>query len=379
MRPERFSRFSQGLLVASTLAGCNAVANLSEFDNAHVGSSDAAASRDVGAGSKLDAEAVEAAQSDDAQEEAKEDSTLDAGPDATLKGDASSDAGGSDATVAEAGAPDGATQIDAGIDAETEAGCTCSAYGATLTSCYSPCAPTCAAYFGDCNASSSPNPDDGCETYLDSLTSCRASCGGTAAACDPTQVCNAGVCGEAHGLAVFTVPLSTVSTYQRYADKPLNPWNLAGKTIIVRMYAPGATGGQVYVYLSDEASDVGPGTTLPLSQLADGWTDIVLADIVDAAPFSAEQVKQVTIEVGTGATVASWTNPTVVYLDSVRSSDVTIDDTFDTSIGNIVTSTQMIATIAGSTVTWQNSVTAPVDGGSGGAADAGSADAADSQ
>src|SRR6202000_1636656 len=134
--------------------------------------------------------------------------------------------------------------------------------------------------------------------------------------------------------------------------------------MFVRMYAPGATGGVVLVYLSDNsaASNQGASAQVNLSSLASGWTDVEFANISDQpAPFSAEQVKQVTIEVRAG-TDTSWTNPTVVYVDSVRSSDVTIDDTFDTSYGKMVASTQPASTVTGSTLTWQDSVT-PLDGG----------------
>lgn len=359
-------RVTLGALVATTLAGCNAVANLSEFDSARVGPSDAAASSDADPSKTHDAAPTEEASNDAAGDVA---ATSEAGLDATIDdGAVSPEAGGEDATLADGGEADTGLTVDAGEDVEAEAGCTCSAYGVTSTTCYGPCAPVCGAQFGDCNASSSPVPDDGCETYLDSLTSCKASCGGTAVACGATDVCNAGVCGAPQGLTVFTVPLSATGQIQRYADRPASPWNLAGKTIFVRLYAPLATGGVVIIYLSDNNSNQGPSATVNLSQLATGWTDIELANIVDqpavgqSGTFLAEQVKQVTMEVRSGSDTA-WTNPTVVYVDSVWSSDVTIHDTFDTSIGNMVPSTQ--ATVTGSTLTWQNSVSPPpVDAGS---------------
>jgi hypothetical protein len=318
---------------------------------------------------------------DAAREDGQNTPAAEAGTDASREDATTPSTDGSvDATLTESGTDGGGGEMEAGIEAgedaetETEAGCVCSDYGASSTTCYAPCEPVCGAYFGDCNASSAPNPDDGCETYLDSLTSCRTSCGATAAACGATDVCNAGVCGEAHGLAVFTVPLSATGQIQRYADHPPTAWDLAGKAVFVRLYAPGATGGIVVVYLSDNSSNEGPSVTVNLSQLADGWMDVALLGIVDqpaaggGGTFSAEQVKQVTIEVQAGGST-SWTNPTVVYVDSVRSSDVTIDDTFDTSVSPMISSTQQI--ITGSTLTWQDSVSPPVDAGApDGAADA---------
>jgi hypothetical protein len=273
----------------------------------------------------------------------------------------------SEQPVSDGGLDDGS---DSG-DGEAGPACVsaCSTYGATATACtMGACTPTCASYFGDCNASSMPNPDDGCETYLDSLMSCTPSCSTPGVACGPTQVCNAGICGDAHGLVAWSVPLTANGQIQRYADRPLSPWSLTGAEMIVRMYAPGATGGDVAVYETDQTSQNGPGQVVSLSVLATGWTDIVLPPATSAMTFDPTMVKQVTFEIQANGN-GPWANPTVVYVDSVRASNVAIDDTFDSDIGTMVTST--LLTVPGSNMSWVPAVPAPDGGDAGNVGDGG--------
>jgi len=50
----------------------------------------------------------------------------------------------------------------------------------------------------------------------------------------------------------------------------------------------------------------------------------------------------------------STANPTVVYVDSVRSSNLAVSDTFDASKGNFVMSS--LIKVDGSTLTWAATV-----------------------
>jgi hypothetical protein len=352
-------------VVASSLAGCGLLADLSQFDGFTTEPPETAP---ADATTVMDAKHVEAGP-DGRLEEASAEAALD-----VTVGD---EDGGEEAASNEGGDEGGDEGgLDgSGEDADAYAGdgaCVCSSYGATATTCLSPCQPTCAAYFGDCNASSMPSPDDGCETYLDSLTKCKTSCTSSATACAPAEVCNAGACSTAQGLVVLTVPFTMATQIQRYADRPSSPWSLANAQTFVRMYAPGATAGDVFVYLSDFNSNTGAQITLSLSALASGWTDVVVPAAVPAGSFDPTMVKQVTIEIQAGPT-GPWESPTVVYIDSVRTTNLTLDDTFDTSIGNMVSSNLLV--VAGSTLTWQDHIVAS-DGGSpeGGASDGGVSD-----
>ncbi len=63
-------------------------------------------------------------------------------------------------------------------------------------------------------------------------------------------------------------------------------------------------------------------------------------------------VKQVNIEVH--AETGPWTNPTVVYVDSIRSSNLAVNDTFDASFGGMVKSSLLV--VPGSTIDWAASL-----------------------
>ncbi|HEY0468468.1 MAG TPA: hypothetical protein VGC79_29935, partial [Polyangiaceae bacterium] len=63
-------------------------------------------------------------------------------------------------------------------------------------------------------------------------------------------------------------------------------------------------------------------------------------------------VKQVTIEVHFES--GNGIDPTLVYVDSVRTSNLLINDTFDTTTGAFVKSS--LTLIPGSTFTWAQSI-----------------------
>ncbi|HYQ16737.1 MAG TPA: hypothetical protein VEQ58_13290 [Polyangiaceae bacterium] len=235
-------------------------------------------------------------------------------------------------------------------------GFACSLSGATKTKCDSGgCAPTCVEKYANCNATADLEHDDGCEVYLDSLDACTTSCDGAAVVCDATQVCDDGSCVAPSGVAVLSVPLPEGTDFgaaQRFADLFPPSANLNGASVTVRVYAPGATGGTLVVFVSDTASAFSPRVvTTDLADLSEKWTDITVP-VVSAGAFDATIVKQVNIEVHAGA--GPWTDPTVVYVDGVHSSNGVVKDTFGTSFGNMVTSGYVV--IDGSTLGWADAL-----------------------
>ena len=191
----------------------------------------------------------------------------------------------------------------------------------------------------------------------------RQACGGTIVDCDATSVCNLGTCGDPQGLGVWSVPLTmaTGTQSQRYAILfPTNP-DMTNATVTVRMYAPGATGGQIAVYFSDaddSSTSVAPNAPRLLADLALGWTDQTFSVGGSAGSFDATHVKQITFEVSAGTGAGPWTNPTVIYIDGARSSNHIVNETFSTRAttvfpplpATIVISGQQ--QIAGSTLDW---------------------------
>jgi len=234
-------------------------------------------------------------------------------------------------------------------------GYTCSTQHAVGASCNAGrCAPTCAPGWGNCNSSAMLTVDDGCEVYLDLLTACTSACGGTAVDCDATSVCNLGSCVAPQGVAVWSVPLTTNMQGQRYGEVFPGFPDMTNATVTVRIYAPGATGGNLIAYFTDLDFTAGGGATLPLADLAAGWTDLVFSIGSASGTYDPTSIRQISLEVVSENTTGPWTNPTVVYVDSVRSSNLIVNDTFNSSVGNMLISTQR--TVAGSTLTWSDSV-----------------------
>ena len=153
---------------------------------------------------------------------------------------------------------------------------------------------------------------------------------------------------------MLTVPFTTTGQDQRYADLFSTLPNLTNTTMRLRLYAPGATGGSITFYLNDADSSAGPGATVTLDTLSKGWTDISISVGGVVGAFDPSAVKQVTMEVISGSTVVAWTNPTVVYLDSVVTSNALVNDTFDTSAPTMVRSSQQV--VPNATLTWTSTV-----------------------
>ncbi len=231
----------------------------------------------------------------------------------------------------------------------------CVVSGATSQACVSGlCAPTCAPHYADCNQASPLAQDDGCEVYLDQLDKCAKDCISPGVACDPTQVCTDGSCVAPSGLVTCSVPLTAAEQNQRFADLFPPSANLEGATLTVRAYAPGATSGTLVMYVQDTSSNLGNSSLrTELSSISNKWADLSL-HIASASPFDATIVKQINVEVYAGSGAGPWTNPTVVYVDSVRTSNLAVNDTFDASLGNFVKSSTYA--VAGSTIAWSQSL-----------------------
>jgi hypothetical protein len=181
--------------------------------------------------------------------------------------------------------------------------------------------------------------------------------------CEATNVCNLGTCSAPQGVAVLSVPLTATAQNQRYGNIFPGFPDLTNGTITVRMYAPGATGGNLTVYFTDDPDfTAAGGRTLALSDLAGGWTDQAFLVGPPSGDYDPTHIRQINIVVSSDNTAGPWTNPTVIYIDSVRSSNNIINDFFNvgtplqgpTSVQNMAISTQQ--TLTGSTLTWSDTV-----------------------
>ena len=64
--------------------------------------------------------------------------------------------------------------------------------------------------------------------------------------------------------------------------------------------------------------------------------------------------RRASLEVTTEGSAGPFTNPTIVYVDGVRSSNLLINDTFDATLGNMIIS--MTRFVPGATLTWSDTV-----------------------
>jgi len=236
----------------------------------------------------------------------------------------------------------------------------CSLVGATGADCSSgKCTPTCAPLYADCNGSDTTPPNDGCEVFFDALDHCTTGCTAVSVTCDPLQVCNAGTCGAASGLTVFSTPLTSSGQAQRYADiflpTPNSPGiDLTGFTVTMRVYAPGATAGSLVMYMSDVPSGLGPETAVDLTTFSQKWVDLSIP-IVAGGAFNPKVTKQINMDIRSGNTNGPWQSPaTLVYVDSVRVSNGSFNDTFDLNVGAFVKSG--LVKLEGSMLSWTQAV-----------------------
>jgi len=232
----------------------------------------------------------------------------------------------------------------------------CSNFGAMTRACTSGhCAPACRTGYLDCTADSGSSADDGCETFVDSLTACGAACGTAGIACDPTQVCNTGVCGAAAGLVAMSIPFTASGQGQRFADLFAAGPDLTYATVTARFYAPGATNGTLSTYLVDTKTPnpgFSPLVVTDFATLSAGWIDITVPVPAPGGTFDTTHLHQITFDFD--CTGAPSVNPTVIYLDRVWSSDGVINDTFDSAVPTIISSS--FKKLDGSTFAWASAV-----------------------
>jgi hypothetical protein len=180
-------------------------------------------------------------------------------------------------------------------------------------------------------------------------------------ACEADQVCN-GVCEEAQGLLKLTVPFAVSGDSHRIADKFVGTYDLTDTTVIIRAFAPGATGGEFHAYVVDTTQTGGAVLTTSLTDLSGGWKDVKLEVNASTVPLPTA-VYQVTVEIRTGNS-STWATPTVVYIDRIRALNGQFDHTFSSDIGGIIGS--QVMNVPGSTKEWVATVQQGGEGGAGG-------------
>jgi hypothetical protein len=137
--------------------------------------------------------------------------------------------------------------------------------------------------------------------------------------------------------------------------------NFSSAVITMRVYREAGSGGQIKGYVQHSGSpdflQLFQSTPVELASL-DGWEDVVWNVGTQTSTYDKGIVGRVGVQI-TGAGATSWTNPTVVYIDSITVTGVTAGPwRFDAS-GSISTT---LATSAAAGVLFCNSGDNPVAG-----------------
>jgi hypothetical protein len=140
----------------------------------------------------------------------------------------------------------------------------------------------------------------------------------------------------ATGVEMLTVPLMAISDGQRFnvqnRTSPSTPYDLSGATVTVRAYAPCAVGGNLSIFFRSTSTLDSPTMKVALSTLVGGFVDIPVPVPAATPNFDPLLVDVVRIEVEADAAYGyTFQSPaTVVYIDSVVSSNGAVMQPFDT-------------------------------------------------
>jgi hypothetical protein len=133
---------------------------------------------------------------------------------------------------------------------------------------------------------------------------------------------------------------------------PTKP-SVVDSSLNLRLYAPGATGGTVLFYMSDSAYTAGTGVQVPLNSFSAGWVDVKLLGGHVGGSWDPSAITQVNIQI-TASGTPPFASPTLMYVDSVWSSNGLINETFDTSAGRFAKSSRTF--LEGSQFTWFDAI-----------------------
>lgn len=163
------------------------------------------------------------------------------------------------------------------------------------------------------------------------------------------------------GCARVTIPITGPDTTQSVVIQ-LNPHaDLTGATLIVRLRAPGATGGALQIFAQDESYDGDYSFYSPLATYAE-MTDIYYTLPPATDVWDTAHIVQMSVSVVAGpgspceegSPSCDWVQPTVLEIDSIEVLDTPGTPpgpyTFDTSAYPLQLSTYM--PIVGSRVSW---------------------------
>jgi hypothetical protein len=164
----------------------------------------------------------------------------------------------------------------------------------------------------------------------------------------------------ATGVMRLSLPFTASGQGQRYnvqnRTNPSAPYDMSGQTLTIRVYAPGATGGDLSVFFrSLGGTDTTP-VKVPFTMMTAGFVDISIPVPAMTATYNPVMTEIIRIEPETDpAFGSSWTNPTLIVLDSIVSTSGTVNIPFNTDPGAgspIFSSSGARPGPTGTTTTW---------------------------
>ena len=119
------------------------------------------------------------------------------------------------------------------------------------------------------------------------------------------------------GCARFSVPLTSATDQAHILMSLPENTDFTSAVVTFRVFCQAGSGGQLRGYLQHGGSPDFAFLVLGITELADlsGWTSVSY-ELSGVTGFDKTVVRRVELEI-TGAASSAWTNPTVVYLDSI--------------------------------------------------------------
>jgi hypothetical protein len=166
---------------------------------------------------------------------------------------------------------------------------------------------------------------------------------------------SSGSCTHANGVAVLTVPLTNPGQGQRFNYENHDgsgSYNLTGATLKIVACVPGATGGNLHVFFTTADRIDSTAANVALSTLTTGFTTVGIPVPAVSGGFDPATIMVIRIEIEAGSAFGTrWQTPaTVVYIDSISTSDGRFNDTFDSGSAPLQYSGSRA--VSASTLTW---------------------------
>jgi len=161
----------------------------------------------------------------------------------------------------------------------------------------------------------------------------------------------------AEGCARLSVPLNGASDKAHFTISLTNVADLSdsGTTISMRIYVQAGSGGTIFPYAQDPDFNFLGQDDRPLLADQDGWVTLrwnIAAEPNVTPAIDKSNVRRIGIEINAAPSM-NWSNPTVVFVDSISVNSPALSFPFNTS-GTVSTSTNQTSDPS-SQVLWLNS------------------------